>query len=145
MERQNKIIKMIGMLKSISQFINDTRSRLCEPYGLTPIQAIIVLDVYHHPGCTKVTDICKRLNKSTNTISPLVLRLMEKDYLYKKQNPMDGRVYDVYLTEFSKKMLVNINKDVLSFAEPMFNQLTDEEFTLLFESLEMIEKVCELQ
>ena len=67
--------EFIEMLKTVSLYINNVREALCAPYGLSSIQAVIVLDIYHNPNECRVTDICKRLNKSTNTISPLINRL----------------------------------------------------------------------
>ena len=62
--------KIIDLIKDVSNFYNSIRDDLCEPYGLSSLQAVILLDIYHHKDKTRVTDICKRLNKKTNTISP---------------------------------------------------------------------------
>ena len=83
-EKRKEIIEMI---KALSNYFNNVRDALCAPYGLSSIQAVIVLDIYHHPDETKVTDICKRLHKSTNTISPLINRLVEKFNVYIGSEP----------------------------------------------------------
>ncbi|MDE6408394.1 MAG: hypothetical protein K2K50_07320, partial [Anaeroplasmataceae bacterium] len=70
MKQKEDILETIELLKTTSQFIGDVRASLTAPYHLTHTQAVILLDVYHHPNETKITDICKRLNKTTNTISP---------------------------------------------------------------------------
>lgn len=144
MRKKETILETIELLKSTSQFINDSRAALCSPYGLTHPQAIILLDIYHHPKQTKITDICKRLNKTTNTISPLIKRMMEKGYLKKEQNKEDNRVFEVSFTPMGKEMMSKINQDVYLFASPIFNRLTDEEFESLTKSLFVLNGVCGL-
>ncbi len=138
------ILEVIELLKRTSQFISNSRANLCAPYGLSHIQAIIILDIYHNPLATKITDICKRLNKTTNTISPLINRLISKGLLYKTQNKQDNRVFEVFLTEEGQKMMESINKDVIKFAEPLFACLKDDEYDNLKNSLEILSKVCGL-
>lgn len=144
MKSKKEVLAVIELLKVVSQFIGDSRARLCAPYGLSHIQAIIMLDIYHHIDATKITDICKRLHKSTSTISPLVNRLIEKGLLEKKQNQKDNRIYEVYLTEEGQQILDKINEDVLAFAEPIFAEFTDESFDNLKNSLNTMSRICGL-
>ncbi len=144
MKKKENILETIELLKSTSQFISDTRASLCSPYGLTHTQAVILLDIFHHPNETKITDICKRLHKTTNTISPLIKRMEEKGYLCKKQNQEDNRVFEVFFTENGKNMMDSINADVVHFATPLFEQLTDSEFENLYESLFKLNQVCDI-
>ena len=145
MKKKEDILETIELLKTTSQFIGDARANLTAPYHLTHTQAVILLDVYHHPKETKITDICKRLNKTTNTISPLVKRLVEKGYLVKHQNAHDNRVFEVSFSEEGMDMMKHINEDVLAFSTPLFNELSDEEFSNLYKSLKILNKVCGLE
>lgn len=145
MKNKEDILETIELLKITSQFIGDARANLTAPYHLTHTQAVILLDVYHHPKETKITDICKRLNKTTNTISPLVKRLVEKGYLVKRQNVHDNRVFEVSFSEEGMDMMKQINEDVLAFSTPLFNELSDEEFSNLYKSLKILNKVCGLE
>ncbi|MCM1131726.1 MAG: winged helix DNA-binding protein [Roseburia sp.] len=145
MKKKEDILETIELLKTTSQFIGDARANLTAPYHLTHTQAVILLDVYHHPKETKITDICKRLNKTTNTISPLVKRLVEKGYLVKHQNAYDNRVFEVSFSDKGMNMMKHINEDVLVFSTPLFNELSDEEFSNLNKSLKILNKVCGLE
>lgn len=133
--------ELIEMIKALSNYFNDVRDALCAPYGLSSIQAVIVLDIYHHPNQTKVTDICKRLHKSTNTVSPLINRLVAKGFLAKKQSVDDARVTYISLTDKSKAITENINIDIYDFTWPMFESLTEEEFANIYECLNLLLKV----
>lgn len=133
--------KVIELLKEISKYINSVRDALCEPYGLTSIQSIIILDIYNNPDFTKVTDICKRLNKSTNTISPLINRLIEKDFLYKEKDKIDQRVSYVRLTKKCEDILNNIIIDINDFTWPIFDLVSDDEFNQIYNSLNLLSEV----
>lgn len=133
--------EFIELLKQVGDFVNNIRDALCEPYGLSSIQAVIILDIYHNPDKTKVTDICKRLNKSTNTISPLINRLVSKGYLYKEQGVEDGRVTYIRLTDKTKNITKDISLDVSDYTWPMFEAITDEQFDNLYKCLELILEV----
>ena len=142
MKKQEDLLETIELLKSISQFISKSRAGLSTPYHLTPTQAIILLDVANHPNHTKITDICKRLNKTTHNISPLVNRMIEKGYIEKRQNKVDNRIFEVFISEYGNDILNRFNKDVLAFATPIFEELSEEEFHELYNSLKKLNKVC---
>ena len=134
-------LEVIDMIKKLSSYFNNVRDALCAPYGLSSIQAVIVLDIYHNPTENKVTDICKRLNKSTNTISPLINRLVEKGFLTKTQGEEDARITYISLTEKTKKITDNISVDICDFAWPMFESVTDEQFEGIYDSLQLLLRV----
>lgn len=136
-----KRVEIIEMVKSLCNYFNNVRDALCAPYGLSSIQSVIVLDVYHHPNETKVTDICKRLHKSTNTISPLINRLLSKGYLKKVQSKEDARVTYIELTEKTQAITESINLDVHDFTWPMFESMSDGEFAAVYDSLKLLLKV----
>lgn len=133
--------QIIEMIKDLSNYFTNIRDELCEPYGLSSIQAVIILDIYHHPDERRVTDICKRLHKSTNTISPLINRLVAKGYLKKKVSKEDGRSTNVYLTEKTKEMTNNILVDVSDYTWPFFEGVSDEEFDHIFSALKKLLEV----
>ena len=128
-------IEVIDMLKELTSRFSNIRDNLCEPYGLSSLQAVIIMDIYHNPNETRVTDICKRLKKSTNTISPLINRLIEKDFLIKVQDKNDNRVFNVKLTDKTSNIANEIAIDVSDYTYPMFDLLTDEEFDNIYVSL----------
>ena len=135
--------KIIDMLKEMANRFNNIRDNLCEPYGLSSLQAVIIMDIYHNAGHTRVTDICKRLNKSTNTISPLINRLIDKGFLYKNQSKVDSRVFEVSLTEETCRIANQINTDVFDYTYPMFDSLTEAQFDGIYDALVKLLEVTE--
>ncbi len=132
---------IIEMIKELSSYFTNIRDALCEPYGLSSIQAVIILDVYHHPEERRVTDICKRLHKSTNTISPLINRLIQKGYLMKKVSKDDARSMKVYLTDKTKEMVDNILVDISDYTWPFFESISDNQFDHIYTALKLLLEV----
>ena len=133
--------EIINMIKELSNYFSTIRDELCEPYGISSIQAIIILDIYHNPKENKVTDVCKRLHKSTNSISPLINRLVEKGYLLKEQSKEDKRITYVKLTDKTKEITNNILIDVSDYTWPLFESLSDEQFDYIYNSLHFLLEV----
>ena len=140
MKEPKDIFDCIEYLKSTSQFIIDTRAALCASQGLNYIQGLVFLDIGHNPS-SKITDICKRLNKKTSTISPLIHKLIDKN-LIEKSHGDDNRVYEVNLTEKGIAVMESINNELGDFAIPRFEKLTDKEFYELLQALKKFNKVC---
>lgn len=136
-EKRKEVIEMI---KHLSYFFDKYKDKLCEPYGLSSIQSKLILDVYHNEG-TRVTDICKRLNKETNTISPLINRLIKHGYLTKIQDDFDKRITLIYLTDKSKQVMADLMKDVEKATLPLFDKLNEEELCNVYKSLKILERV----
>lgn len=133
--------QLIEDIKKLAQNVAVIKENVCLPYGLSSIQSNIILDIYHHPDATKVTDICKRLNKSTNTISPLINRLVNKGYLEKKQSIYDARVTHINLTRKSEEITEKISADVNDYTWPMFEKLSEEDFSRILDSIKLLLEV----
>lgn len=134
---ENKAI-LIDLITQLAKYFDNLRDDLCEPYGLTPVQAVIIFTIARHPEECKVTDICKRLRKSTNTISPLIQRLVAKGFLAKEQSGADMRVTNIVLTDKTREILNNITIDIEDYSTPMFDYLSDDEFDAILLNLEKL-------
>ena len=136
-EKRKEVIEMI---KQLSYFFDKCKDQLCEPYGLSSIQSKVILDVYHNNGC-RVTDICKRLNKETNTISPLITRLVSHGYLTKKVCEDDKRVFYVYLTKKSENIMSSLMTDVEKTTWPLFDKVSNSDLNKIYDSLKLLMEV----
>lgn len=136
-EKRKEVIEMI---KQLSYFFDKSKDRLCAPYGLSSIQSKIIIDVFHNEG-SRITDICKRLNKETNTISPLINRLINHGYLNKVVNKKDKRVFYVYLTDKSRDIMQNLTNDVEKTTWPLFDKVSEENLDKIYDSLKILMEV----
>ncbi len=136
--------EIIEMIKQLSYFFDKCKNKLCEPYGLSSIQSKVIIDVFHNEG-TKITGICQRLNKETNTISPLVNRLIKHDYLIKKNDEEDKRVFYVYLTEKSRQIMSSLEIDIEKTTWPMFDSVSLDKLEMIYDSLKILMEVTQSQ
>jgi len=121
---------LIDLLNDVSNRFSYIRDDICVPYGLTSVQSQLIIDIYNNPE-SKITDLCKRMHKSTNVISPLVNRLIEKGYLIKEKSKSDSRVYFVRITDKSKKIVDDIVQDISDYSLPCFDGITEEQVDLV--------------
>ena len=95
----------------------------------------------------QIENICKKV-KAEFDFSELDTFLVVKDIvyrIYKKQNEKDNRVFEAYLSEFGQNIMDQFNSDLVDFASPIFNKLSDEEFNQLFLHLKTLNKACGLE
>lgn len=133
--------ELIYLLSTISNHFNYLKDDICSPYGLTNAQSELLLDIYHNPNECRVTDICKRLHRSTNVISPLIDRLVLKGYLFKEKDKVDTRVTNVKITEKSKRLVDDIVQDITDYSVPCFEGITDEQANLVYSYFKTILEV----
>ncbi len=71
---------------------------LLAPLGLTYPQYLVLVALWEEDG-QKVSDLGKRLDLETNTLTPLLKRMEGAGYLSRRRNPEDERSLIVSLTE----------------------------------------------
>jgi DNA-binding MarR family transcriptional regulator len=140
-EKRSKLIRLLGTISNQFSYIRDD---ICVPYGITPVQAQLVLQIYHDPEKSRVTDICKSMHKSTNVISPMINRLIEKGFLIKEKDMVDTRVTHIRITPKSRRIIDDIVQDISDYSVPCFEGITEEQvdvvYTYLSKILEVMEK-----
>ncbi len=138
-----KRAKLIDLLSDVSNHFSYIRDDICTPYGLTSVQSQLIVDIYNHPDKCKVTDLCKRMHKSTNVISPLVNRLIDKGYLTKEKSKSDARVVNVRITDKSKRIVEDIIQDISDYSMPCFEGITEEQVDIVTGYLKTILEVMD--
>lgn len=76
---------------------------LLAPFGLTYPQYLVLVALWEEDG-QKVSDLGKRLDLETNTLTPLLKRMESAGYLTRRRNPEDERSLIVALTEKGRKL-----------------------------------------
>lgn len=135
---------VIGTIRDLSNYFSSVSEAISAPYNLSALQTSVILDVYNNEGKTKITDICKRMQKNTNTISPIINRLILKDYLDKTQDSSDGRVFHISLTDKSLAIIKNIKVDIEDFTWPIFDNVDDETMTKVVDALKILKEAIDI-
>lgn len=134
LKNKKELIHLLGDICNSYMYIRDD---LCVPYGITPVQYQLLLDISHN-GKSKVTAICKRMHKSTNVISPLINRLIKKGLLLKEKDKNDTRVFYISITKEGKLIIDEISLDIMDYSIPCFEGVTDEEVEIVNKYLKMV-------
>jgi len=100
------------------------------PYGITPVQHLILEALWVEEGLT-ASEIGKRLVLDNATLSGILDRMSEKDWVLKATDNTDKRFIRIYLTDKTKKLKPSILAEREKSNEEILNSLNLEEKVLL--------------
>ncbi len=98
-------------------------------YGLTPIQDLI-LEALEEQDALSAGDIGKRLVLDNATLSGVLDRLAERDWIIKQTDPSDKRLLRVSLTDKAKSLKEELDKEREQANEEILHALSIEEKVL---------------
>jgi len=99
-------------------------------YGLTTVQHLVPSTLWLDGGSTAVT-LGKQLVLDKATLSGIIDRLSESNWINKKKDAQDNRVYRLYLTDKAKQLMPTLVDLMVRFDEDLLTELTLEEKVLL--------------
>lgn len=67
-----------------------------------------------------------------------ITKLIELDYVYKKEDEQDSRAYKLYLTEKARSVLPQIHKEIQGLIKLITEDLSEEEKSITIKSLKKI-------
>ncbi len=103
------------------------------PYGLTPIQSLLLADLWGEDGIS-ASEIGKRLTLDPATLSGVIDRMISRGWIGKISDPEDKRVHRIFLTEKSKKLQPEVLAERNQANEEVLEQMNAEE-KILFKRL----------
>lgn len=104
--------------------------KLLEPYGLTNIQHLVVEALTHEPGLT-AGDLGKTLILDKATLSGVIKRLCDSDWIEKRADEEDARFQKLYPTEKSLSAATEMAKERERFDAEFLAGFSREERLLL--------------
>lgn len=134
---------IIATIRDLANYFTNVSEAISAPYNLSALQTSVILDIFNNKGHTKVTDICKRMQKNTNTISPIINRLITKNYLKKEQDMTDGRIFHISLTKQSLDIISKIKVDIDDFTWPIFQNISDEKMEKVIDTLKILKEAID--
>lgn len=114
-------------MKKMNSFI-DLKLKEHNIDDLVPSYVNILTAIYLNDGQMKMNEISKQVSKDKSTITVLVNKLIERDYLVKEKSKLDKRVAYISLTEKSMKL------------ENLFREISDEVRSVAYEGFTESEK-----
>lgn len=92
MEEDFRAEDLLFMMKKISLDLAAQMDQYLKNSEMTGVQVyFLVYILRHHPKGTYLTELCREIGVSKATLSALIKRMREKDYLYFLEDPGDVR------------------------------------------------------
>jgi DNA-binding MarR family transcriptional regulator len=82
--------------------------------------------------------ISKEISNDKAMSARTITKLIELDYVYKKQDEMDSRAYKLYLTEKAKEVIPKVHDEIQILLDLITKDLSEEEKTVTMKSLKKI-------
>ena len=121
---------IVFLLAKAYQKAHGNLKKRLHPYGLTPIQNLI-LEVLREEDGLSAGDIGKRLVLDNATLSGVLDRLADRDWIEKQTDSNDKRLLRIYLTDKSKALQGELGEERDKANEEILKALTVEEKVLL--------------
>lgn len=94
-----------------------------------------VLELIHHKGKQPVQKVAERILVTSGTITYVIDKLINKNYVYKTRCGQDKRVYYVDLTPEGKDYIEKLFEDHVAFLDDLLTGISIEDKAQLTESL----------
>lgn len=127
-----KVNKLDGILRSEFQ---DTLHKA--GWKITPEQWGTIHFIMHNPGCPQ-TLLAKSSSRNQTSITRLLDGLQRKDFIERRNDESDRRVYRIYLTDKAVKMYNLTFSSVEGFNTKLKSLLSDEEGQMFMNLMEKL-------
>jgi DNA-binding MarR family transcriptional regulator len=101
---------VVFLLAKAYQKAHATFKKRVNPYGLTPIQ-VLVLDAIREDEGLAAGEIGKRVVLDSATLSGVLDRLAEREWIVKETDTEDKRSLRIYLSEKAKEVVLDLALD----------------------------------
>ena len=137
--RQEAEKRLGAMFRQINLAFCKAYNRKLERHNLTSPQSDILMFLAHREGHQATQrQIEMYLHLKNPTVTGLLNRLEEKQYVKRTQNPRDRRSHVVILTEESKKILADMWQEAQAMEQKITEGLSEDEKEQLFRYLEIV-------
>jgi DNA-binding MarR family transcriptional regulator len=95
--------------------------------GLTMEQYLVLVNIKYHDAPVRITDVARWLERSTNSVSMIVDRMVKSGLLRRVRDRSDRRVVNVFLTSKAENAIEPANIPVLEFIQQGMSPLSYED------------------
>jgi DNA-binding MarR family transcriptional regulator len=137
-ELENLNVKLWRMMyQAYTRFKNGMDQILAE-HGLTMEQYLVLVTIKYHDAPIRITDIARWLERSTNSITMIVDRMVKAGLLRRVRDRSDRRTVNVFLTSKAENALQPANPAAWEFMQQGMSPLSYKDkhtFASLFEMI----------
>lgn len=131
---------VLRLLRNIMGNLSNVMNRCYEPYGITGVQCLVLMEIAAHEHEVKVSELAKRLMMSNSNLSAIIKRMEAHELVERKRSKHDERVVIVSLTAKSKLCMENLRcGNQVTFME-LFDQGQKDR---IIESLKLLDQAIQ--
>jgi DNA-binding MarR family transcriptional regulator len=130
---------ILFILSKANQKVYGTFKARLQPYGLTPMQALVLHALYEEAGLS-AGELGKRLALDSATLSGVLDRMAESGWIIKNAVKDDRRVLNIQLTDKARKQRDRFLDDTIDVNQDVLSQFNTEERLLLIRMLKDLRK-----
>lgn len=137
------IDELVELLRETVVRLQPSSEEISEAWATAQItmQQLRIMTILYHEGPTRVSDLARRLDVSTPTITGILDRLVRQRLSYRMSDPRDRRVVLNNLTQDGRDLVERLMPAHGQQAERALMRLSVEEQTSLRESLRALLRV----
>ncbi|MGH4050768.1 MAG: MarR family winged helix-turn-helix transcriptional regulator [Clostridium sp.] len=135
--------KLIDVLKSVNGKLNGILHDFYEPYGLTSVQASVLLELNKN-GEQNITDLCKHLYVGKSNLSPLCKRMEKSGFIERVRNSKDERCVNIKMTQYAKNIMNEVSKSLADNIIPTLNKIDEYKKNRIVDGLNLLNECLSL-
>lgn len=120
--------------------------RMYNQYGsnfdISASTGFVLLNIDNEKG-TPATKIAPALGMEARSLTRMLKSLEEKDWIYKEQDPADGRSIRIFLTDLGKEKRELSRSAVKEFNNQVANNVSENDLMIFFKTLKEISRTID--
>ena len=132
--------EIMELVKDIKKQVNMFFNRFYEPYGLTSVQALVLIELYKN-GDKTIKELSETLDMGKSNLSPLCKRLEAGGFLRRERDEKDQRVVHISLTQYGRETLRDIQSHIESRCIPPLQSCGLQERETIIKGLRLLNSV----
>jgi DNA-binding MarR family transcriptional regulator len=137
-ESGNTVLRLWLLLHRVRDVISQCEDSIFSKYGITLEQFTVLGNVKARGGSMRITDLARVLDRSTNSISMLVDRMVKAGLVRRTRDRIDRRVVRVSLTNKGENTLKPATPAGWEFIQKILSPLSYEDKQALASTLEIV-------
>ena len=135
-------VRSTTLIRQLSNRANAVFSVVTDRYGLTPMQARILLLV-HQTGCVKVGEVAKDISLSSGNASNICKKMEQQGFLQRTRGEEDERVVLLSLTSKGKDTVSTLEADIETMIDRLFDGYPQERLCRILDGLQELCNIFE--
>jgi len=137
-ELEDLVVTLWRMLSQAYTRFKNGMDQVLTEQGLTMEQYLVLVTIKYHDVPIRITDVARWLERSTNSITMIVDRMVKAGLLRRVRDRSDRRVVNVFLTSKAENALGPANPAAWEFMQQGMSPLSSDDKHAFASLLEMI-------